>query len=226
MIEIQHVWFGYALQAQILRNIHLVIHKGDYLSILGDNGSGKSTLLKLILQLVKPTEGQILNTFARTAYVPQRFESLNTQFPITVYEVLNCYRQSLHIKDKACITEVLDIVKMSDYKNSLLGTLSGGQCQKIFIARALLGNPDVILLDEPSNGVDVTSQAEMYGLLKDLNRTKLVTVVSVEHNLKAAVYNSTHIYHLRQGTGHLCSPKEYIKEYMDDNQGDDPYAAI
>lgn len=227
MIAIQHLWFSYALKkTHILKDLNLVINKGDYISILGENGSGKSTLLKLLLKLLIPTEGQIINDFTKTAYVPQRFESLNVQFPITVYEVLNCYRKSIKIKDKASITKCLDIVKMGDFAKSLIGTLSGGQCQKIFIARALLGNPELIILDEPSNGVDVTSQTEIYSLLKNINRNQQVTVVSVEHNLKAAIHNSTLIYHLYQGAGHLCNPDEYIKEYLADNRGGDAYAAL
>ncbi|MCE5284347.1 MAG: metal ABC transporter ATP-binding protein [Pelosinus sp.] len=227
MIAIEHLGFSYALKkTHILKDLNLVINKGDYLSILGENGSGKSTLLKLLLKLLLPTEGQIINDFSKTAYVPQRFESLNVQFPITVYEVLNCYRKSLKIKDKAAITKCLAIVKMGDFANNLIGTLSGGQCQKIFIARALMGNPDLILLDEPSNGVDVTSQTEIYSLLKNINRNQQVTVISVEHNLKAAIHNSTLIYHLYQGAGHLCNPDEYINEYLADNKGGDPYAAL
>ena len=131
--------------------------------------------------------------------------------------MLNCYRKTLKIKDKNIISEYLDIVKMNDFKNSLIGTLSGGQCQKIFIARALMGNPELLILDEPSEGVDAKSQDEIYSLIKNINRNNGITVISVEHNLKAAISNSTLIYHLKDGNGHLCSPKrihERIHDYL------------
>jgi len=227
MITIQNLCFSYnPSESYLLKDLNLTINRGDYISILGDNGSGKSTLIKLLLKLLPPTTGKISNDFTKTAYVPQRFENLNVQFPITVYEVLNCYRRTLKIKDKDCIYKYLDIVKMRDFSDALIGTLSGGQCQKIFIARALMGDPDLLILDEPSNGVDLKSQNEIYSLIKDINRTQKVTVISVEHNLKAAIDNSTFIYHLCEGSGHLCNPEEYINEYVTTNTGSYRYASL
>jgi zinc transport system ATP-binding protein len=99
--------------------------------------------------------------------------------------------------------------------------LSGGQAQKILIARALIGEPDLLILDEPSTGVDVGSQKEIYGFLKEINQQNEITIVSVEHNLDAAVSNSTLIYHLISGQGHLCSPQKYADEYLKKNNKDD-----
>jgi zinc transport system ATP-binding protein len=227
MITIQNLCFSYTPNtAYLLKDLNLVINKGDYISILGDNGSGKSTFVKLLLKLLTPTKGKIVDDFTKSAYVPQRFENLNIQFPITVYEILNIYRRALKIKDKSCIFKYLDLVKMRDFSDALIGTLSGGQCQKIFIARALMGNPDLLILDEPSNGIDLKSQNEIYSLIKNINRTQQVTVISVEHNLKAAIDNSTFVYHLCQGSGHLCSPNEYINEYLVTNTGSDHYASL
>ena len=227
MITIHDLCFSYIRNHPfLLRDLNLIIHKGDYISILGDNGSGKSTFIKLILGLLTPTKGIILNEFSRSAYVPQRFENLNVQFPITVYEILNCYRKPLNMKDPDCIPYYLDLVKMTNFRDSLIGTLSGGQCQKILIARSLMGNPDLLILDEPSNGVDLKSQHEIYSLIKFLNEMQKITVISVEHNLKAAIDHSTFIYHLSQGSGHLCSPKEYIKEYVTTNTGSEHYATL
>lgn len=222
MIQIKDLSFSYTKKPPYLLNhINLNIQKGDYISFLGENGSGKSTLVKLILKLLEPSEGSIEREAISIGYVPQRFDNLNTQFPLTVYEMLDCYRKTLKVKDKKSISEYLDTVKMGKYKKELIGTLSGGQCQKIFIARALMGKPDLLILDEPSNGVDIQSQEEIYTLIKSLNRNDGLTVVSVEHNLKAAISNSSHIYHLSQGKGHLCRPDEYIREFVENNTGDD-----
>lgn len=215
MIQIKKLYFSYTKNPPfVLNNLNLTINKGDYISIIGDNGSGKSTLIKLILKILEPSNGNIVCDLAKIGYVPQRFDNLNIQFPITVNEILNTYRKTLRIKDKGCINKYLGMVKMNDFKNSLIGTLSGGQCQKIFIARALMGNPDLLILDEPSAGVDNKSQDEIYNLIKNINRNNGITVISVEHNLKAAILNSTQIYHLENSNGHLCSTKEYINEYL------------
>lgn len=224
MILLEHVYYAYEVNsAYILRDLNLTIHNGEYISIVGENGSGKSTFVKLLLGLLSPTKGTLINDFKRTAYVPQRFETLNSQFPITVREVLNCYRKVLKIKDKECIHHYLELMGMADYEEELIGNLSGGQCQKVFIARALMGAPDLIILDEPSTGIDVKSQAELYPFLRDLNEAHGITIVTVEHNLKAATRNSTHMYHVADGSGHLCSPEEYIKEYVSENTGSENY---
>lgn len=227
MIEIKNLFFSYTNKTPyILSDINLKINKGDYISVLGDNGSGKTTLIKLILKLLTPTAGYIYSNNVKIGYVPQHFDNLNTQFPITVFEVLECYRKTLKIKDKGCIIKYLDFVNMGSFKNALIGTLSGGQRQKIFIARALMGEPDLLILDEPSSGVDNHSQSEIYGLIKRINREDKITVISVEHNLKAAIENSNLIYHISEGYGHLCEPEHYIDELISANKGDDKNATI
>ena len=167
--------------------------------------------------------GRLTNDFKRTSYVPQRFETLNSQFPITVWEVMDCYRKVLHIADKSLIAHYLEFVGMQQHSDSLIGNLSGGQCQKVFIARALMAHPDLIILDEPSTGIDVKSQAELYPFLKELNEKHGITVVTVEHNLRAATRNSNYMYHVANGSGHLCSPEEYIREYVSKNTGSESY---
>lgn len=224
MIKIRNLYFSYNnLAPYILNNINLTINNGEYVSILGENGCGKSTLIKLILNILQLTNGTIINEAKNIGYVAQKSDFLNSQFPITVYEMLDCYRKLLKIKDKEIILKSLKIVNMLEFKNSLIGNLSGGQCQKIFIARAIIGNPNLLILDEPSTGIDIKSQREIYSLIKDLNRNKGITVISIEHNLKAAISNSSLIYHLSNGNGHMCKPDIYIKEYVEANGGNKFY---
>lgn len=215
MVKINDLCFSYTGQAPYLLNdITLEIRDGEYVSVVGENGSGKSTLLRLLLGFLKPTLGNIEIKAQRIGYVPQRSDSLGSGFPITVYEVLDSYRRLLKIKNKSAVPEALRQVRMSDFAESLVGNLSGGQSQKILIARALMGTPGLLVLDEPSTGVDWESQMEIYGLLHNLNQERGITVVSVEHNLNAAVANSTLIYHLSQSRGHVCSPEKYAAEYL------------
>lgn len=217
MIHIDNLYFSYNNRPPyILNGLSLNIKKGDYVSILGENGSGKSTLIKLILNTLKPSKGIIEVNTNKIGYVPQRFESFNSQFPITVYEMLNLHKKAIKIKETS-IEESLKKVNMEDYKNHLIGNLSGGQQQKIFIARALMGNPNLLILDEPSTGIDIQSQKEIYNLIKKLNRNLGITVVAVEHNLKAAMINSNYIFQLNEGTGFLNPVDEYKKYHQEDS---------
>ncbi len=219
MIKTDSLFFSYnGSQPYVLKDINLVINKGEYVSVLGANGSGKSTLMKLILKFLKPTKGNIVTDTKKIGYVPQRNDFSNSNFPITVYEALNSYRRLLKIKDKNVIEEALYQVGMFEYANALMGTLSSGQSQKVLISRSLIGNPELLILDEPSTGVDINSQREIYSFIKKINIEKGITIVSVEHNLDAAISNSTLIYHLVEGQGHLCTPLQYADEFLKDRR--------
>lgn len=225
MITAENLSFSYTgTPPYVLDGINFEFKDGEYVSVVGENGCGKSTLMKLILKFLKPTRGSIATNAKRIGYVPQKSDGVNSGFPITVYEMLNSYRRLLKIKDKAIIKESIRQVGLSECSGALMGTLSGGQSQKALIARALIGSPDLILLDEPSTGVDIESQREIYALLKKLNTEKGITIVSVEHNFSAAVSNSTLIYHLDHGHGHVCTPTQYADEYLNVNGKDDSHA--
>ena len=222
MITAENLCFSYTgTPPFVLSGINFEFKDGEYVSVVGENGCGKSTLMKLILKFLRPTRGSIVTNAKRIGYVPQKSENANSGFPITVYEMLNSYRKILKIKDKAVIEESLQKVGLGECSSALMGTLSGGQSQKALIARALLGKPDLILLDEPSTGVDIESQREIYALLKKLNTETGITIVSVEHNYGAAVSNSTLIYHLDRGHGHICTPEQYAEEYLNVRGGDE-----
>lgn len=202
MIKIKNLNFSYnGKPPYLLDNIDLNIKKGDYVSILGSNGSGKSTLVKILLGIIKPVSGIISISSRKIGYVSQRLEGVNSQFPITVYEVLYTHLKALKHKDTRIIDHCLNIVGISEYKNRLIGSLSGGQQQKVYIARALMGTPDIIILDELSTSIDIKSQHEIYKLIKNLNRTTGVTILSIEHNLNAAMDNSTHIFQIENSKG-------------------------
>ncbi|TDT57265.1 metal ABC transporter ATP-binding protein [Fonticella tunisiensis] len=210
MLEIENLYFSYNRSSTYLLNdINLKVPKGSYVSIVGDNGCGKSTLVKLILGEKKPLKGTIKLYTNRIGYIPQRVEGFNPQFPITVSEMLNVHRKALGMKGLRLNDSILEKVGMKEYKNSLIGNLSGGQLQKVFIARALMGQPELLVLDEPSTAVDVQSQREIYSIIKGLNKDFGVTVISVEHNLNAALLNSTHIFKIENGKGILFSVDEY-----------------
>lgn len=211
MITINNMSFSYVKGNDLLKDINLNIKSGIYLSILGENGSCKSTLIKLILGLLKPDCGTIEISTTKISYVPQRLDNFNGEFPITVKEVLTSHAKAIKLKDSKAVSNVLEKVNMTNFKNNLIGNLSGGQQQRIFIARALLGDPDLIILDEPSTGVDEKSQSEIYPLLQDLNKNHGKTIISVEHNTRTALKYSTHILKLNNGQMKLYTKDEFIK---------------
>ena len=220
MLHIQHLYFSYQpRQPYVLQDLCLQVQRGDYISIVGENGCGKSTLLRLILGFLKPSRGSIDCQTRSLRYVAQKGDISQAGFPITVQEVLHAYQKLLHVKDPDTVSQVLAKTGMAFAADQLIGSLSGGQAQKVAIARALIGSPELLILDEPSTGIDRKSQQEIYQLLKDLNTQQRLTILSVEHNLEAALANSTSIYHLVAGRGHPCSPQQYAAEFLHDNLG-------
>lgn len=220
MIVAEDLYFSYSgAPPYVLEGLNIQVADGAYISILGENGSGKSSLIKLILGLLSPTRGRIAVDERKRAYVPQQSDFADSRFPITVFEMLDSYRRLLGIKDKARVASALESVGMEAYAQRLIGALSGGQKQKVFIARALLGEPGLLVLDEPSAGVDVGSRREIYAYIKEMNLSRGMTILSVEHNLEAALRNSTAIYHMASGKGHSCDPATYAAEYLAIGEG-------
>lgn len=213
MLQIDHLYFSYTGKPPwLLEDISLKVPRGAYISIVGNNGSGKSTLLKLILGFLHPVKGEILCHARRIGYVPQ-MPSRDHAFPITVAEVIHSYGKLLRLKSFS-VKDTLSVTGMEDCAEELMGNLSGGQHQKVLIARALMGHPDLLILDEPSTGVDLASQREIYGELSRLNKQQQLTVLAVEHNMEEAGRVSTGLYHIDEGRGHLCSVSHYIEEYI------------
>jgi zinc transport system ATP-binding protein len=188
------VFYG---QTSAIADVCLKIQDGDYLGIIGPNGGGKSTLLKAILGLVPISSGtvQIFGKESRchgttVGYVPQ-FATMDKNFPITLIEVVLTGRIKSGLspffrfstKDKAIAYNILDHVGISHLANRQISELSGGEFQKMLIARALATSPKLLLLDEPTASVDAGSQAQIYHLLEELNKN--MTIIIVTHDLLA-----------------------------------------
>lgn len=180
-----------------LSDVCLDVEKGDYLGIIGPNGGGKTTLLKAVLGLVPISTGSIEiygkkrgNTRRLVGYVPQ-ITSVEKSFPITVHEVvmtgrLNPWLTIFHkysARDCSNVDELLERVGILKLKNRLVSQLSGGEFQKMLIARALAVNPKLLLLDEPAASVDASSRSQIYELLGELNTD--MTIILVTHDLVA-----------------------------------------
>lgn len=198
VVKFENVSFGYE-ENTIFENINLNIKKGDYVGIIGPNGVGKSTLLKLMINQINATKGRIyikgkdindFNEWQKVGYVNQKSNSFSSSFPATAKEVVAmnlCSRVGLFKrikkKDLEEVDRVLELVGIYEHKDKLIGSLSGGQQQKVFIARELLKKPSILFLDEPTVGIDLNGQREFYEILKELNENLKLTVVIVSHDL-------------------------------------------
>jgi zinc transport system ATP-binding protein len=196
-VKVDRLNFKYGA-APVLTNVSFEIQEGEYVGIMGPNGGGKSTLLKLLMGFLEPESGSIKifgenpdEARSQIAYVPQTL-SCDKQFPISVWEVVLSGRIS-HInwwglysaKDKKIALESLEEVGMENFSKVPFGTLSGGQMQRVLIARALASCPKLLLFDEPTASVDPHAEAEIYRLLKQLKKD--MTILIVTHDLNAAI---------------------------------------
>ena len=203
LIQIENLSYSYS-NTKALENINLEIKSDDFLAIIGPNGGGKSTLFKLILELLPLQSGRLIKNIknSEVGYVPQN-TNLNIDFPITSLEVVlmghisSKKRLFGYSKDEiSCALESLNQVGMKDYANKKIGDLSGGQRQRVFIARALCSNPKIMLLDEPTASIDVQGQHEIYELLRELNKSICIVVVS--HDLSILLNYAKNVAHINR----------------------------
>ncbi len=200
VIQAQDVSFSYGGEP-ILTKIGFSVCKGDFVAIIGQNGAGKSTLIKLLLGLLPLQSGSIrlfdreirrFKDWPKIGYVPQNGIS-GAGFPATAEEIvrLNLYSQigPLRFPKKVHAEKVkkaLELVSMEKHAKSLIGSLSGGQLQRVMIARVLVSGPEVMLLDEPTTGIDTKAAQALYELLARLNRETGLTIAMVTHDIARA----------------------------------------
>ncbi|MEK5481526.1 metal ABC transporter ATP-binding protein [Viridibacillus sp. FSL R5-0888] len=230
LIELKNVSFQYEY-TQVLSNISLKVEQGDFLALLGPNGSGKSTMLKLILGLMRPTSGQIelfgqpANTFKKReliGYVSQKSNSFNSGFPATVKEVvasgltkkIGLFKRHLADQNDK-VMQALQDVGMDGFANRNIGELSGGQQQRVFIARALVAEPKLLILDEPTVGIDHENVQSFYDMLANLNEHHKMTMILVTHDVDTVSNRISHVACLNQ-TIHFHGFKNDYDSLSDD----------
>jgi zinc transport system ATP-binding protein len=201
-IEVEKVSFFYD-NHPILTDVSMTVEDRDFLAIIGPNGSGKTTLLKIIMGILNPGEGKV-RVFGKTpreaagtvGYVPQD-TGLNKDFPISVQDVAlmgrlgKLRREGRYTsEDRGQARRVLEKVGMWEYRDRQIGKLSGGQRQRVLIARALSAEPAILLMDEPTASVDAQFHTYLYDLLKELNSTITIVVVSHDISILSSYINS------------------------------------
>jgi len=184
LVELKSVTFGYN-DEPVIEDVNLAIREGDFIGMIGPNGGGKSTIIRIIMGLIKPWKGQVMiNKNVNIGYLPQT-HNFDNRFPISVLEVVLSGLLKLHgittrvtKEDRKVAMEVLEKVGMADFANRSIGELSGGQMQRVFIGRALISNPQLLILDEPVTYVDNRFEQELYNLLDRISLETSILLVS------------------------------------------------
>lgn len=225
IVELDRVCFSYSSE-EVVKDVSIQIHKGDYLGIVGPNGGGKTTLLKIMLGLLKPKDGQVklfgydiadFDRWPKIGYVPQR-KFVESNFPITVLEMVAMGRYGkrglFHFPnkdDKQKAFDALERVEMLDFAKRNINELSGGQQQRVYIARALASEPEIIFLDEPTVGVDVKTQKEFYLFLRKLNKEFDLTLILITHELDIVAHEATELGYINRTLEYYGDPEEFLK---------------
>lgn len=196
----------------VLKDVNFVVDENDFIGVIGPNGGGKTTLLKIILGLLKPSEGtivfngNILNG-NRIGYLPQ-MSTGDINYPVTVTDIVlsglmiqKGFISRMNASDKIKAAKVIDELGLSDLAGATINELSGGQMQRVFLGRAIIGNPKLLLLDEPGNFVDTSFENDFYEKLRELNKRMAILMVShdvgtISSHIKSfACVNRTLHYH-------------------------------
>lgn len=204
LIQIKKLSFSYPSKKDTLKNINLKVKKGSFTCIVGENGSGKSTLLKCILGLNKGYTGEIKKE-THIGYLPQKSE-IQSNFPATIEEVVlsgtisNNVRSIFYKKeDKERAKQVMETLGIYDIRKKCFADLSGGQQQRVLIARALCATKDIIVLDEPTNGLDPSIAKQIYELLNKLKKEENITILMVSHDIERALNYADTVIELING---------------------------
>lgn len=225
-VELINVSAGYNSGNLVIQDISLIIKEKEFLGIIGPNGGGKTTLLKIILGLLKPFKGEVLIygkpiNFKnyKIGYVPQ-YTNFDRTYPISVKDVVsmgliahNIFAKKITREDMQKVSLALEKVKLLNKTDAQIGHLSGGELQRVLIARALATDPNILILDEPTSSVDAQTNVNIYDLLTMLNKEK--TIIMVSHDVtaisrsvkKIACLNKKLVYH---------NTKEITKEMLEE----------
>jgi zinc transport system ATP-binding protein len=227
LVSVQSVSYNYNSES-VLENVSFNVEEGDFLGIIGPNGAGKTTLFHCILGLLNSYSGKITildqdikkykKIFRKIGYIPQK-KSIDQKFPLTVKELV-----SLSVPrntSKNTVLEILKQVGLYKLKNKTIGQLSGGQQQRVLIAKALVNNPIILILDEPTNELDHQSQNDFYSLLKELNEKNKITIIWSSHDMdavnkyanKVSCINKRMFFH--GDKGEFFSNDDHLKNYSE-----------
>lgn len=226
LITSNNLTFSYDNKIAV-ENINFTINKGDYICIIGENGAGKSTLIKGLLKLKKSDSGQLIfenNLKSKEiGYLPQK-SNYQKDFPAILKEIVfSGYLNKLNIipfykkQDKNIIYENMKKMGIYDIRNKSFKDLSGGQQQRVLLARALCATSKILLLDEPTTGLDPIVTKEFYELVSNINKELNIAIIMVSHDIKYSIKYATHILHIQKKQLFFGTSKDYINSEIGKN---------
>jgi len=234
IVEIKNLNFTYERQ-RVIEDINLTIEQGSFLGLVGPNGSGKTTLLKCLLGLLKPQQGDIklfgqpiqkFKNWHEIGFVSQKANSFNTGFPASVFEVVSSGLTSrlglfkfMNKQDRTKVYEAIEAVGLGNFAKRNIGEMSGGQQQRAFIARAIVSNPKLLILDEPTVGVDAQTVQNFYDMLLSLNRDLGITLILVTHDVGTITDKVSHVACINKHLHFHGNSKEF-ESLKDDEMSD------
>ena len=215
LVQVKDLSFSYPTKKDTLKNVSFNVKKGTFTCIVGENGSGKSTLLKCILGLNNGYTGEIIKT-NRVGYLPQK-SAIQSNFPASIEEVVlsgtigNNLKSIFYKKeDKENAKKIMKELDIYDIRKTCFADLSGGQQQRVLIARALCATDEIIILDEPTNGLDPTISIQIYELLDMLKKNDNITILMVSHDVERAISYSDTVIELEDGKiTYIGKPSNY-----------------
>jgi zinc transport system ATP-binding protein len=195
-------------QKSILDNIDIQINKNDFITIIGPNGAGKTMLLKCLMGFYKPTSGRIeRKEKLKIGYMPQSISIINTM-PITVKDFITVRKEY----DDISLNKVITEVSIGEIVNKQLSVLSGGEMQRVLLARSLLNNPDLLILDEPAQNLDISGQLNFYKLIQEIYSKRDISILMVSHDLHLVMVSTKKVLCLYK---HICcsgAPQQIAKD--------------
>jgi len=208
IVQLQNITTGYDAKIA-LKDVTLNVNAHDFLGIIGPNGGGKTTLIKVILGLLKPKQGQVKYfregkevSEITMGYLPQHSE-IDHKFPISVYDTIlsGLSRQkpllrSFTREQRSMVDEMVNQLQLNGLEKRHIGSLSGGQLQRVLLARAIVSKPEVVILDEPNTYIDQQFQSQMYQILLDINCD--CAIIMVSHNVESILQNAKEVAYLNQ----------------------------
>jgi len=228
IIELQNVNAGYDNQT-VLADVSLKIYKQDFLGIVGPNGGGKTTLVKVLLKQIKPTKGSI--TFYKDedkteklniGYLPQ-YNLIDKKFPISVYEVIlsgldqkKLWGRRYTPQDHEQVKNIISKIELEGLENKTIGELSGGQLQRALLGRAIVSDPEVVILDEPNTYVDKRFEKKLYNILAEINYRCSIIIIS--HELESLIDHSKNIAYVDHSLTYHNGPDrtyDWIRNYFE-----------
>lgn len=222
-IEIKDLSFNYG-EIKVLENINLSIPDNSFVSIVGPNGAGKSTLMKILLGLIEYESGSI-SIFGKTpgqvdpaliGYVPQ-IKTMDRKFPALAIELVTSgltrrWPWSVKGSEREKAIEALSMVKAENLSERTLSELSGGELQRVCLARSIVRSPKLVVLDEPATGIDAIGEADLYNLLEDYQEKAKATILMITHDWHVAHHHSDYVLLLNRKQVSFGNPKEALSE--------------